>query len=385
MNPALAVVGLSARLLAQAAADDGFDVLALDLFGDADTRALARRWWPVGEPGRLQIDTDLLLAALAAAGRDGTGWAPPQGWVAGAGLEAGGRLLALGDACLPLIGTRPDDVARLRDPDTFFGFLAAQGIPHPPVARGRPDDGQAWLLKDLHASGASHIRLLSASAPTPVLGPGQILQRRAPGQAMSASFLADGQRARLIGVNRQTIRAHPQRREVPYVFCGLVGPVPVSPGVLDGLQTALALLVPAFGLRGLGSMDFLLDSDTWQLLEVNARPPASMALYPHWRPMAAHVRACLDGELAEPPAEPPAESAVRGYEIVFARRPLTLGERQAAALAAAHDVHDLPSAGQHFDAGDPLCSVTLSGAGAPEVLARLGTRREALLNLLETP
>ena len=388
MSPTLAVAGLSARLLAQAAVDDGFDVLALDLFGDADTRALSRRWWPVGAPGSFQIDADLLLAALAAAGLDagldnGNG-APPLGWVAGSGLEGRTGLLERSAGCLPLLGCSPADVARLRDPTVFFAFLAAHAIPHPPVARVRPADGQAWLLKDLHACGASHIRLLSASAPAPELGPGQILQRRAPGQAMSATFVADGRRARLLGINRQSVRAHPVRREVPYVFCGVVGPVPVPPAVLHRLQAALDLLVPAFGLRGLGSLDFLLHVETWQLLEVNPRPPASVALYPHWRPMAAHVRACLEGRLPDPPAEPPPGQGVRGYEIVFARRAFTLRDAQAAVLAAAPNTHDLPAGGQKFDAGDPLCSVTLAGPSAPEVLARLGARRDALLNLVET-
>jgi len=34
----IAVAALSARMMAEASARDGFDVVALDLFGDADTR-----------------------------------------------------------------------------------------------------------------------------------------------------------------------------------------------------------------------------------------------------------------------------------------------------------------------------------------------------------
>ncbi len=379
------VAGLSARLLAQAARDDGFEVLALDVFGDADTRALARRWWPVGQTGKFQIDAMRLQAALAETGQPGSAWAAPVGWVAGSGLEGRPDLLVDASPGLPWLGCTPEAVARLRDPALFLGFLASEGIPHPPVAQVRPPDGQAWLLKDLHACGASHIRLLSAAAASPVLAPGQVLQRRAPGQAMSATFVANGREARLLGINQQNIRAHPVRPEVPYMFCGVVGPVPVPAGVPAALQRALDRLVPAFGLRGLGSLDFLLDGDAWQLLEVNPRPPASIVLYPHWRPMAAHVRACLEGLLPGPPLEAAPEQAVRGYEIVFARRALTLDARQAAVLAAAPEVHDLPGAGQHFGAGEPLCSVTLRGPSAPDVLARLGARRDALLNLLETP
>ena len=60
----LVVAAVSARMMAEAAARDGFEVVALDLFGDADTRRAAFAFLPIGEPPSLHIDAARVLAAL---------------------------------------------------------------------------------------------------------------------------------------------------------------------------------------------------------------------------------------------------------------------------------------------------------------------------------
>ena len=112
----IAVASISARLLAEAARDDGFDVTALDLFGDADTREASRSWAAIGEPAQLVIDGDMLLAALEALARGGR----VAGWIAGAGFEGRPDLLERGAALLALIGTQSDSMRRVRDPQGFF-------------------------------------------------------------------------------------------------------------------------------------------------------------------------------------------------------------------------------------------------------------------------
>ena len=78
----LVVAGRSARLMVEAAAGDGFRVIALDTYGDQDTRRAAARWLPIGEPGQ-PIDAQRTLEALTSL-RD-----EPQlvGWVAGSDFE----------------------------------------------------------------------------------------------------------------------------------------------------------------------------------------------------------------------------------------------------------------------------------------------------------
>ena len=65
MSSTLALVAVSARMMAEAAVRDGYRALAVDLFGDADTRRAASAWWPGGDAATLQLDTPAVLAAAA--------------------------------------------------------------------------------------------------------------------------------------------------------------------------------------------------------------------------------------------------------------------------------------------------------------------------------
>jgi predicted ATP-grasp superfamily ATP-dependent carboligase len=151
---ALAVAAISARMLAESAHDDDIGVVALDLFGDADTRRSSEEWIRIGEPSTLRIDGALLLSALAALVRQ----ARVSGWIAGPGFEGRPDLLEQGAALLPLIGTQAEAVRRVRDPRQFFGCLDELGIPHPAIRMDAPQEADGWLLKDAQGSGGWHIQ-----------------------------------------------------------------------------------------------------------------------------------------------------------------------------------------------------------------------------------
>jgi predicted ATP-grasp superfamily ATP-dependent carboligase len=374
----LALVAISARVMAEAAARDGFDVVAIDLFGDADTRRVSSAWWPAGEAGVLRIDGPLVLGALQELAQR----ADVAGWVPGSGCEGQPELLAAGAALLPLIGTAPPAVQRTRDPLAFFGFLAAQGIAHPEVRSTAPADADGWLVKDAHGCGGWHIRHAAARHHEQA-DAHHYFQRRAHGTPMSATFCANGSEAVLLGFNEIIVRAFGVR---PFVYCGVVGPVPLAETPARQVTRVIRLLTAEMVLQGLCSLDFMLDGDEVQVLEVNPRPPASMALYGQ-RPtaglMVAHVDACLHGRLpALRPAEP-AQAPVHGSAIVFAPRPLQLDDAAALGLQNWPDCHDLPAAGTHIDRGDPLCSLSASGHSAAQIQVRLNEGRQALLKTLE--
>ncbi|HET7796056.1 MAG TPA: ATP-grasp domain-containing protein [Rhizobacter sp.] len=372
----IAVAALSARLMAEASARDGFEVVALDLFGDADTRDVASQWMSLGEPTTLSLDDERTLAALHHLAQRGD----VSGWVAGSGFEGRPGLLAEAAALLPLVGTPASAVCRVRDPAQFFGFLASQQIPYPPVrlgalARSLPADGARWLVKDPLGCGGWHVWRATPQRVAE-LPPHHYLQREAPGVPMSATFVGNGRTAVILGFNELTVRRFGAR---PYVFCGVVGPVALSGRAAWQARAAVEALTAAFDLRGLCSLDFMCDGDDIAVLEVNPRPPASMALYGEGV-MAAHVQACLHDTL---PAPRPAAQCVQGTEIVFARHATLIDDALARRVSHWPGAHDLPRAGTRLDTGDPLCSLSASGADAASVRAALRQAREDLLETLE--
>ncbi|BEP62404.1 ATP-grasp domain-containing protein [Variovorax sp. V213] len=380
--PTIAVAAISARAMAEAAAGDGFKVVALDLFGDIDTCRAASRWLPIGTPGSLQIDAASVMAALHTLAKEGADGDPVLGWIAGSGFEGEPDLLEEGAAVLPLIGTAPAAVRRLRDPAAFFGFLSARVMPFPQVLLRPPEDPAGWLMKDAHGCGGWHVRHAPWSMDEPPSSH-HYFQREMPGLPMSATFIANGHDVRVLGFNEQSVRRFGTR---PYVFCGAIGPVPLPGDVADRVTSIARALTVEFELRGLCSLDFVRDGDTIGVLEINPRPPASMSLYrrPDGSPgvMQAHVRACLQGEL--PPSTPLPAQDIEGIEIVFARQPIELDAAAARRLAAWPGLRDVPAAGQRFDIDDPVCTLTASGTSAQQVRARLNEGRERLLQSLET-
>jgi uncharacterized protein len=371
----LAVVALSARGLAEAAARDGFTVIALDCFGDRDTQRAAKRWLPIGAAGELQIDDTLLLHGLEQiAQRD-----EASGWIAGSGFEGRPDLLQRGAELLPLIGNVAATVRRVRDPRGFFNALDACGIAHPPVLHAWPVDANGWLLKDAGACGGGHIRR-AVDVAQHALPPGCYLQRERAGTPMSATLIADARRAVVLGCNEQLTRAD---AAAPWVYAGVIGPVRTTDAATREVHDAAQSLVRAFGVRGLCSLDFLRDGERIEVLELNPRPSASVELYAPEVPglVRAHVRACAGTELT--PLSVHTSGVVRGNRIVFARGPIEIDARAADWLAQGPGVHDLPQPGSRFAPGDPLCSVSASGASADAVRAALTERCTALLAALE--
>ncbi len=357
--------------MAEAAARDGYGVIALDAFGDADTRCAAQRWQPIGRPGELRVDAERLLPALAEAASN----ARVIGWVAGSDLECEPELLERGAALLPLIGTAPDAVRRVRDPAVFFEALGALGLPHPETQLAAPRDPSGWLCKHARSAGGWHIRPAdSAHASEPERRP--YYQREQAGMPMSALIIGNGREARLIGCHELIVRALGAR---PCVYRGAIGPLLLSTQRLAALDATLQTLTQTFALRGLASVDFIDDGQRLWLLEINPRPSASMGLHTGAL-MRGHVEACLDGRLPDATAahSPEQDRDLCGSEIVFARTALRLSDVQAAALAARTDCHDLPAAGSRFEAGDPVCSVSAFGASVAAVRAELADKRRRL-------
>ena len=372
----LAVAGLSARALAEQAAREGFEVVALDLFGDRDTLAAASRWLPIGDAAAsLRIDGPRLLAALDTLVADNA----VEGWVAGSGFDGRADLLAQAAARLPLLGNDAATVRRVRDPRDFFATLAVHGVVHPEVRHEGPVPAQDWLLKDAGDSGGRHVRAaegLAAALP----GALHYLQRAQAGTPMSATFIANGSAVVVLGCNEQLVGPV---GGAPHAFRGVVGPLRCAPPLQRQVDEALHTLVPAFGLRGLCSLDFICDvNGCIHVLEVNPRPPASLALYGELQGglLRAHLAACREATL---PTGALPISPLRGTEIVHARRPMRLSDAGADWLAAQPDTHDLPRGTMTLSPGDPLCSVEAAGDDATVIKQRLALRCEALLSTLE--
>ncbi len=355
------IVAGSARPLAQACVDAGMSCDVIDPWGDADTRALARRHAraAIGEDG-----FETALSGLIGRMRREHGW---DGIIAGSGFEARPDALTALAAFAPVLGNDAATVARCKDPRAVAEAARAAGLRSPDIRLhdgpdAIPDSG--WLVKPLGGCGGLGIRHARTGEAVPA---GHYGQRCVAGQPASVLFLADGRQARIVGVSRQT----PGSLAGPYAWCEATGDLPCDRSVSARLERSLDRLSAAFGLRGLNGIDLVMDADGEPvLIEINPRPTATMMLYGHRVAgglFAAHIAACR-GRLTD---VNPVAGAVKGLRVVYAPLDMTVGDD----MRWPRWCGDRPAAGSVVPRAAPLCTVHAE-AGDGAAASRLLKQRE---------
>lgn len=373
MGEAVLIAAQSGRALAQAARRAGLRPYVADLFGDADTLALAEtcRVMP-GRFGRGMVPEAALdaLDGLAAEAGDSLGV------VLGSGFEDDPALIADIARRHRLIGASAETVAVLKDPFAFAALCARLGVPHPAVSAGPVDDPSRWLAKARGGSGGGHIRPAETAMPEP----GHYLQARVPGRPYALNGLAAGGDVRVLALTEQWCSPAPGR---PFRYGGAVafaegetGPLPAP--LVAAITRAAGRIVAATGLTGLFSADFLSDGSEWWLTEINPRPGATLdVLDRRSRPLLpAHVAACLSGGRQIDLGAPPVDAAASA--ICYAG----CDHAPVPTVAWPPHVRDRPGAGTVVRRDAPLCTVFATGAnGAAARTAlheRVGRLRMAL-------
>ncbi|ALL70089.1 COG1821 family protein (plasmid) [Paraburkholderia caribensis MBA4] len=379
--PVVVVAALCARMLAESARRAGWRVIVLDLFGDTDTRRASGMWYPIGDAASLSIDPQRTREALDAASRT----PDVMGWIPGAGFEAHRDLLDDTSIALPMLGNTRESYDAVRDPARFFALLDDAGIPHPETQWQAPVDPAGWLEKDANGTGGMHIRHAAQRHATDASCGGGYFQRHQSGRSMSALFLADTRKATIIGFNEQLIVPHGGQ---PFVYGGAIGPVDVPDAVRQQIAAAVDAIVSRTRLKGLNSLDFIVDGDQCFVLEVNARPSATMSLYERGANrslLSLHVRACAGVSLDTETSDIYEHAAsLCAEQVVFADRDRTVSPEFVQRALNLGWCHDIPVTGSFIAAGAPLCSVSAvcaHGTQTATVRAELAARAATIASI----
>jgi predicted ATP-grasp superfamily ATP-dependent carboligase len=185
-------------------------------------------------------------------------------------------------------------------------------------------------------------------------------------------LLGDGRRCLPLLASEQWAEGAPPR------FTGVLAPARLDDDQRMRLGEAAGAVGRAFGLVGLASADFLVDGEGFSLLEVNARPGASLeaAEAALGTPlMGLHVAACRGRLPVSPPRPRPGASATA---IVWAPHDLVVPR----GFAWPDWAGDRTPPGTRVRAGQPLATVratSADGATAQGLLAERGRRLVAAM------
>jgi predicted ATP-grasp superfamily ATP-dependent carboligase len=384
------IAGVSTRAAAESAARAGFEVTALDAFGDLDQHASVRA---------LSTRRDFGARFTAGAVARAAGLAACDAVAYLSNFEnhpAAVRALAAGRT---LWGNPPDVLQRVRHPLRVARAFHRRGLAAPAVrlAYDAPEGDAAadtahrrWLAKP-RASGGGHGIELAPSAPGATVAPrrGWYLQEQIDGVPASVVFVAAGGGAVPLGVSRQLV-GEPAFGADGYRYCGSILAAAGDPQLahdrplVAGACCLVAAVAEEFGVVGVNGIDFVARAGVPYPIEVNPRYSASMELVERAYGLSVfgvHASACAVGALpAFDVARARRGAGAVGKAIVFARHDVVTGNTRDWLDDAS--VRDVPWPGERIPRGRPVCTVFAEGVDAAACHAALVRRAERIYEQL---
>lgn len=351
----------SARGYARAAKSCGYQVITLDAFADADTRNVAEQCFKVrfSEQG---VDTDDFKRVFSKICLDDV-----AGFLYGSLFDAAPALLSWVAEQVSIIGNNPETMQLVKSLD-FFVLLDNLNIQHPEIRLDLPGNTDNWLSKQLGGNGGLHVK------PVKYALAGDYFQRQVDGEPVSLLFVANGVTAKIIGFNLQLISP---TAELPYRFAGAVSNVALPKQAQQKLVHAAQQLTTELGLRGINSLDAVVEGDELWILELNPRLSATFHLYPNL--LQTHIQACKGRLLGFPQS-----NDSKAQMTLYAQKTMEI----ASDFAWPDWVADIPYVGRdessvNIQMNDPICTVLAEAGKAATahqlVLQRVNTLKGKLL------
>ena len=342
----LLLFGASVRAAAQSADRAGYSVVASDLFGDRDLRAIAE-FQPCGDyPGAFAaIRSRFAEVPLVYTGA----------------LENQPDLLENLASIGPMYATPPARVRRLRDPFQLSHALSLHGIPYPETSRTPPTrDLNQWLLKPIQSACGHNIRRCNAQT-SQVHGDNFVFQRHLEGEPVSAAFVASpDQGVHFLGATKMLV-GEQWGGPHEFTYCGSVADYPDADTCERWHQIAKAIH-EEFLVRGVFGIDAIQTGDELIPIEVNPRYTASMEVIEPSLPlpiMSYHTAAF------HPSPFPIPQRVYRGslaklilYAKESLRMPAELPNSPGVRLA------DIPCESQPVEPGQPILTVLADNTAA---------------------
>lgn len=367
----LAIVGASVRAAAFSALRAGFEVVAADLFADADLRA--------------HCDATRIAAGYPEALADWLDATECDGWLFTGALENHHELINAMAKLRPLVGCSSGAVRATRNPLLLQPVIQAAGLAFPETIESGeklPLD-RSWLCKTYRSANGSGVWLLDGvEARERATEQEAYFQRFIGGTSAAAVYLCSRNGSTLLGVTHQLV-GDAAAGAKPWHYSGSVGPLRISDAVAAQLARLGELLSERFKLTGLVGVDLVIERDKAWIIEINPRYSSSAEVVERMLGVSvigAHVKACL-GEPAElPPSVRSSRGAAKNSEaaadthgklILYAKRDATVDEEfhawaisQSSLDPNACRLADIPAVGETISAGQPILTAFASASPA---------------------
>ena len=330
----------------------------MDVFGDKDCLSSAIFWRHIGTcfPDQTGIDSKKFLNSLLVFKINGF-----KGLIIGSGFEGKYDVLRKANEILPLYANSILVFKYFENPVLFFKTLKLLEVPFPEVnlsADSFKGLGSDWILKNLGSSGGLGIKKLHGRKSKS----SEYFQKQLPGMAVSLSFFADGQSIIPLGYSKPVTT---KQSNLPFVFCGLDGPIELHDSINQEALRIAKLIVQRFKLRGFNGIDFLVSDNALYFLDLNPRITASFEILQESYSYCfceKHINLTRDisGNNYMPKTFPAMQKKIiAGFRIIYAESDFYLNEHCQESLFNNKFLTNIPNRKYFFKKYEPVCSVFL--------------------------
>lgn len=353
------IVANSGRMLAQLSRNIGLVPFVIDCFSDEDTRSLVLDCVKVNT-----LELKYVRKALSVLSHHNS----ISHVIYGSGLERYSSTIEFLHKNLIVFGNTLDVFLAIQNKTYFFSRLKNLGILFPDITFQVPEINDNWLVKPKQGEGGVGIKKY---AGLPETTGSCYWQKFISGIPMSVLFVANGNEYKIIGFNKQYFT---RIADGQFIFSGVISQPEINNNVAQTINLLLAALIPDFALKGINTLDFIVNNNCCYVLEVNARPSASMQLYQQDL-LTRHINSLIDAQL---------QSFIviktyKAYKIVFAETEVFINDHIQWPLW----VVDIPRSGSIIHTGMPICSIIADGKNEPQINSLLLNRQQYLKKLLQ--
>jgi len=393
------VIGLDVVSLASSAMKAGYQVYAVDYFGDQDLKRVCRKTRSIirqraGETCG-QLNTIFSPKALIQLVKDLLKDNRIEAALLSSGLEDAPEVLFELNNLISILGNPPEVIRKVRNKMEFFHELERLGIPCPETASAEnfeeareksKDIGFPVVVKPLRGFGGVRIRvarnaqeLKQAFRDVALYDNRVLIQEHVSGTPASASLISSTNKAVVLTLNEQLLGMHEVGQREPFGYCGNVVPLSVAAAIGDACKSVVEKVVLHFGLVGSNGVDLVISEEgVPYVMEVNPRFQGTLECVERvlrTNVVRAHVEACVQGIL---PTIARKTSSFCVRLVLFAPQPSIVPN-----LSILEEVRDIPLPGVIIEEGEPVCSIVVEGKSRSSSLRRAKKLTKSIFKLLQ--
>ena len=396
----LLVIGIDVVSLAASARRAGYQVSAVDFFGDQDLKRVCWKSRSIVKqrPGRTcgRLSTNFHLEALLQLTKDLLRKDKIDFALLSSGLDDVPEALVELNVLVPILGNSPDIIRRVRDKTKFFKELKHLQIRHPETsiavnfeeARKKSKDiGYPVVVKPLTSFGGASLRkvqdpqgLERVFRRTHLFHGKTLIQEHVCGTPASVSLISSRRGTVVLTVNEQLLGIRELGQKEPYGYCGNVVALSADESVISECKGMAEKISSYFGLVGSNGLDLVISEEGLPYtIEVNPRFQGTLECVERVLGMnivKAHVEACTEGVLPTV-TKKPSSYCVR--LILFASRCSIVPD-----LSTFAEVRDIPLPRVVVERGEPICSVVVKGTDRDSSLREARKISELIFGSLQS-